>query len=110
LSSIYKQLVSRLGQTWSQEKTLTFPTWSSSVKELVENALDAGATSIGLLNSGVIFDLPLISHPLLDVKFKEHGVESIEVQDNGKGIEKDDWLGIGTLCERFSRHRDRRLT
>ncbi|GAA5930279.1 ATP-binding mismatch repair protein [Sporobolomyces koalae] len=47
----------------------------TAVKELVENALDAGATSI-------------------DVKFKEHGTESIEVSDNGKGIDKADWAGI----------------
>ncbi|GAA5949061.1 hypothetical protein JCM3765_003999 [Sporobolomyces pararoseus] len=47
----------------------------TAVKELVENALDAGATSI-------------------DVKFKEHGYDSIEVQDNGKGIDQEDWPGI----------------
>ncbi|GAA6062068.1 hypothetical protein JCM10212_003566 [Sporobolomyces blumeae] len=47
----------------------------TAVKELVENALDAGATSI-------------------EVKFKEHGTESIEVHDNGKGIDKEDWAGI----------------
>lgn len=47
----------------------------SVVKELVENALDAGATS-------------------LDIRFKDNGLESIEVQDNGAGIASDDYRSI----------------
>ncbi|GAA5881569.1 hypothetical protein JCM3774_005352 [Rhodotorula dairenensis] len=47
----------------------------TAVKELVENALDAGATSIS-------------------VKFREHGLEEIQVEDNGRGIEKEDWPGL----------------
>ncbi|KWU43746.1 DNA mismatch repair protein MutL, partial [Rhodotorula sp. JG-1b] len=47
----------------------------TAVKELVENALDAGATTIS-------------------VKFREHGLDEIEVEDNGRGIEKEDWPGL----------------
>ncbi|KAI4197166.1 MAG: hypothetical protein LQ350_006110 [Teloschistes chrysophthalmus] len=47
----------------------------SVVKELVENSLDAGATSI-------------------DVRFRANGLESIEVQDNGSGISKENYETI----------------
>lgn len=48
----------------------------SVVKELVENSLDAGATSI-------------------DVRFKAQGLDAIEVQDNGSGVPKDDYENLG---------------
>lgn len=47
----------------------------SVVKELVENSLDAEATSI-------------------EVRFKNNGLDSIEVQDNGLGIEGDNYQTI----------------
>jgi DNA mismatch repair protein PMS2 len=54
---------------------------NSVAKELVENALDAGATAI-------------------EVRFKNNGLDSIEVQDNGTGIAPEDFDTIGP----FSSH------
>ncbi|KXN83171.1 Mismatch repair endonuclease PMS2 [Leucoagaricus sp. SymC.cos] len=48
----------------------------TAVKELVENSLDAGATN-------------------LEVKFKQYGLTSIEVIDNGSGIAEEDHDSIG---------------
>ena len=53
---------------------------ASVVKELVENALDAGATR-------------------LDVRLKEHGVELLEVADNGQGISP---AGLETVALRHT--------
>lgn len=48
---------------------------SSAVKELVENSLDAHATSI-------------------EVRFKNYGLDAIEVVDNGDGISRDNYESI----------------
>ena len=50
---------------------------ATAVKELVENSIDAGATNI-------------------EIKLKEFGIESIEVHDNGSGIEEKDFEAIAT--------------
>ncbi|TDZ22482.1 DNA mismatch repair protein pms1 [Colletotrichum orbiculare MAFF 240422] len=47
----------------------------SVVKELLENSIDAAATSI-------------------DVRFKNQGLDSVEVQDNGSGISPDSYASI----------------
>ncbi|XP_060261699.1 mismatch repair endonuclease PMS2 isoform X2 [Ovis aries] len=48
---------------------------STAVKELVENSVDAGATSI-------------------DLRLKDYGVELIEVSDNGCGVEEANFEGL----------------
>jgi DNA mismatch repair protein PMS2 len=64
----------------------------SCLKELVENALDAGATSIGT---------PLLppywktGADSTDVRIQDYGTTSIEVVDNGSGIAESDWPYIG---------------
>ncbi|KAM6951061.1 mismatch repair endonuclease PMS2, partial [Aplochiton taeniatus] len=61
-------------------------TLATAVKELVENSIDAGATSV-------------------DVKLKEQGVELIEVSDNGKGVEEANFEGL-TLKHHTSKLRE----
>lgn len=55
---------------------------ATAVKELIENSLDAGATSIGL-------------------KLKEFGKDTVEVTDNGAGVHPDNFEGLGKHCISF---------
>ncbi|KAJ2992864.1 hypothetical protein NUW58_g2025 [Xylaria curta] len=61
----------------------------SVVKELVENSLDAGATNI-------------------EVRFKNQGLDAIEVQDNGSGISKEnyDTLALKHYTSKLSTYSD----
>ncbi|CAL4077702.1 unnamed protein product, partial [Meganyctiphanes norvegica] len=61
-------------------------TLATAVKELTENSIDAGATTV-------------------EVRLKEHGVTSIEVIDNGKGVEEHDFEGL-TLKHHTSKIKD----
>jgi len=61
----------------------------SVAKELVENSLDAGASSV-------------------EVRFKNHGVDSIEVQDNGSGIAPANYENVALkhYTSKLSRYED----
>ncbi|GFO28622.1 mismatch repair endonuclease pms2 [Plakobranchus ocellatus] len=61
-------------------------TLATAVKELVENSIDAGATSV-------------------EVKLKDYGSESIEVIDNGFGVEEKNFEGL-TLKHHTSKLQD----
>nr|XP_022314314.1 mismatch repair endonuclease PMS2-like [Crassostrea virginica] len=61
-------------------------TLATAVKELVENSIDAGATSV-------------------EIKLKDYGLESIEVGDDGVGVEESNFEGL-TLKHHTSKLQD----
>jgi len=63
----------------------------TAVKELIENSLDAGATNLGKF----LLFRSTCSHYQEEVKFKQYGLDSIEVVDNGSGIDEKDHDSIG---------------
>jgi len=59
---------------------------ATAVKELLENSIDAGATQV-------------------EIRLKDHGASLIEVNDNGSGVEEENFQGL-TLKHHTSKLRD----
>lgn len=64
---------------------------ATAVKELVENALDAGATNIEVR---IAHHRHAWCHICPQVRLRDRGAELIEVSDNGTGIEEANWEAV----------------
>lgn len=59
----------------------------------MENSLDAGATAIGMLSMRT--KRAFHTYRRTDVRFKNNGLDAIEVQDNGIGISSENYETVG---------------
>lgn len=69
---------------------------AGACRELIDNALDAGATNIGASYQKKIYLLYYL-FLILDIRVKENGVELLEVVDNGSGIEESNFNFLCTV-------------